>query len=70
MAIYNKESHIFIKGGHLFYKNEPDDEVFDLLHEGAANYISKNYGGDWENIPNQNTNKETGMNQYNNSTKA
>jgi len=24
----------------------------------------------WENIPNQNTNKETGMNQYNNSTKA
>jgi len=44
--------------------------VFDLLHEGAANYISKNYGGDWENIPNQNTNKETGMNQYNNSTKA
>lgn len=22
MAIYNKESHIFIKGGHVFYKNE------------------------------------------------
>lgn len=25
-----------------------DDEVFDLLYEGAANYINETYGEDWK----------------------
>lgn len=25
-----------------------DDEVFDLLYEGANNYINKIYGKDWK----------------------
>jgi len=39
MAIYNKESHIFIKGGHLFYKNEPGicfEPGKDVFPEGCA----------------------------------
>lgn len=25
-----------------------DDEVFDLLYEGAANYMNETYGEDWK----------------------
>lgn len=35
-----------------------DDEVFDLLYEGAANYINETYGEDWkEKFPEPQYNK-------------